>query len=171
MERDGGESRTTTLFAASYPERTTALVALNPSIKGRPTADYPWAPSDATWRETLLFSSDQRGSAEFCAGARGRGRATRLSTMRGEYTWVDDATHETAKGAAKTPTVGKLAGHDQSDRPVGPGGTLEFPLGCRLGGNFRSARAGRHIPPNASGGRIGASDALYKQDRLRVGDP
>ena len=31
--------------------------------------------------------------------------------MRGEYTWVDDATHETAKGAAKTPTVGQLAGH------------------------------------------------------------
>jgi hypothetical protein len=37
-------SRTTTLFAASYPERTTTLVALNPSIKGRPTADYAWAP-------------------------------------------------------------------------------------------------------------------------------
>ena len=41
-----------------------------------------------------------------------------------------------------------------------------IPLVCRLMAIFRSARAGRHIPPNASGGRIGASDALYKQDRL-----
>ncbi len=40
--------------------------------------------------------------------------------MRGECTCVDDATHETTKGAAKTLTIGKLPGHDQSDRPVGP---------------------------------------------------
>jgi hypothetical protein len=50
--------------------------------------------------------------------------------MRGDYTWVDDATHETTMRAAKTLAVGKLPGHDQSDRPVGPVGTLEFPLGA-----------------------------------------
>ena len=46
-------SRTTTLFAASYPERTAALVALNPSVKRRPSPDYPWAASDGDRRETL----------------------------------------------------------------------------------------------------------------------
>jgi hypothetical protein len=97
-------SRTTTLFAAS-PRVHDRPRRLNLSIKGAAHRRYPWAPSDATWRETLLFSSDQRGSAEFCAGARGRGRATRLSTMRGEYTWVDDSTHETTKGAAKEPSA------------------------------------------------------------------
>jgi len=103
--------------------------------------------------------------------ARGRGRATRLSTMRGEYTWVDDATHETAKGAAKTPTVGKLAGHDQSDRPVGPGGTLEFPLGCRLGGNFRSARAGRCIPLTHREVVSGLLMRYTSKTASRAGDP
>ena len=46
-------SRITTLFAATYPERTSALILLNPSAKGHPTPDYPWAPSDSDWQETL----------------------------------------------------------------------------------------------------------------------
>jgi hypothetical protein len=37
-----------------------------PLDQGAATGDYPWAPSDAAWRETLLFSSDQRGPAEIC---------------------------------------------------------------------------------------------------------
>src|SRR4029453_19302610 len=61
-------SRTTTLFAASYPERTTALIALNPSVKGRPTTDYPWAPSDAAWRETLREVREGWGTREYFAG-------------------------------------------------------------------------------------------------------
>ena len=35
--------------------------------------------------------------------------------MRGEYTWVDDETHEATMGAVKT-FVGKLQRHDQTDR-------------------------------------------------------
>ena len=60
-------SRTTTLFAATYPERTVALVALNPSVKGRRTAEYPWAPSDATWRETLREVREGWGTREYFA--------------------------------------------------------------------------------------------------------
>jgi len=97
-----------------------------PSIKRRPTADYPWAPSDATWRETLLFSSDQRGPAEFCARREAGSELQGSRRCAASTRWVDDARHETTKEAAKTLTVGKLPGHDQPDRPVGPGGTLEF---------------------------------------------
>jgi class 3 adenylate cyclase len=180
-------SRTTTLFAATYPERTVALVALNPSVKGRPTADYPWAPSDAAWRETLravregwgtreyfadllraqsprmagdeafldwfvthmrrslspgaamafhrmtmdadvehvlpsvrvptlvLFSSEQRAPAEFFARHIAGAELQELPTMRGEYTWVDDETHEATMGAVKA-FVGRLQRREQPDR-------------------------------------------------------
>ena len=46
-------SRITTLFAATYPERTSGLILLKPSAKGRPTPDYPWAQSEDEWRRTL----------------------------------------------------------------------------------------------------------------------
>ena len=61
--RDG--SQVTTLFAATYPERTSGLVVLNPSAKGSPTPDYPWAPSDAEWREKLRDVHDGWGTQEF----------------------------------------------------------------------------------------------------------
>jgi len=170
-------SRTTTMFAATYPERTVALVALNPSVKGRPTADYPWAPSDAASRETLravregwgtrgyfadllraqsprmagdeafldwfvthmrrslspgaamafhrmtmdadvehvLPSSEQRAPAEFFARHIAGAELQELPTMRGEYTWVDDETHEATMGAVKA-FVGRLQRREQPDR-------------------------------------------------------
>ncbi len=58
-------SRTTTLFAATYPERTAGLIALNPSAKGHPTPDYPWAPSDADWRKTLHEVREEWGSRAY----------------------------------------------------------------------------------------------------------
>ena len=180
-------SRPTTLFAATYPERTIALIVLNPSVKGRPTPDYPWAPSDAAWRETLravhegwgtrayfadllrvqsprmagdeafldwfvthmrrslspgaamafhrmtmeadvedvlpsvrvptlvLFSSDQRAPAEYFARRVAGAELHELPTMRGEYTWVDDETHEATMGAVKA-FVSKLERREQTDR-------------------------------------------------------
>jgi class 3 adenylate cyclase len=58
-------SRTTTLFAATYPERTSALVTLNPSAKGHATPDYPWAPSEAEWRRTLQEVHDGWGTRDY----------------------------------------------------------------------------------------------------------
>ena len=58
-------SRTTTLFAATYPERTIGLVALCPSAKGHPTADYPWAPSDGEWSTTFREVREGWGNREF----------------------------------------------------------------------------------------------------------
>ena len=182
---EGG--RTTTLFAASYPERTSALVALNPSVKGRPTTDYPWAPSDVGVARTLrevregwgtreyfasllrtqsprmadeeafldwfvthmrrslgpgaamafhrmtmeadvehvlpsvrvptlvLFSSEQRGPRSTSLGTSPGPSCRSSPTMRGEYTWVDDETHEATMGVVKA-FVGKLQRHEQTDR-------------------------------------------------------
>jgi class 3 adenylate cyclase len=180
-------SRTTTLFAATYPERTSALVTLNPSAKGHPTPDYPWAPSEAAWRETLrevregwgsreyfrrllrvqgpsvaddemfldwfvthmrrslspgaamafhrmtmeadvsnvlpsvrvptlvLFSPAARGPAEYFARLIPDAELRELPTMRGEFTWTDDETHEATMAAVRE-FVGRLERREEPDR-------------------------------------------------------
>src|SRR5438093_3931361 len=46
---EGGQM--TALFAATYPERATALVLFNPAARYTSTADYPWGPSLDEWRQ------------------------------------------------------------------------------------------------------------------------
>jgi class 3 adenylate cyclase len=46
-------TRSAILFAATYPERTTGLVLLEPSVRGTATPDYPWAPTESEWRRRL----------------------------------------------------------------------------------------------------------------------
>ncbi|HET9324188.1 MAG TPA: adenylate/guanylate cyclase domain-containing protein [Gaiellaceae bacterium] len=58
-------ARLACLFAATYPERTAGLVLFDPTAKGRPTDDYPWAPSDEEWRATLAEIRDGWGRTEF----------------------------------------------------------------------------------------------------------
>ncbi len=43
----------TTLFAATYPERTLGLVLLDPSAKALPSDDYPWAQTHDVWMARL----------------------------------------------------------------------------------------------------------------------
>jgi class 3 adenylate cyclase len=180
-------SRITTLFAATYPERTSGLVLLNPSAKGRPTPDYPWAPSDDEWRHTLrevregwgereyfhellrvqslamaedeafrdwfvthmrrslspgaamafyrmsmeadiadvlpavrvptlvLFSPEAREPAGFVARHIRDVELRELPTMRGEFTWVDDETHEATMAAVRG-FVTRLHPREETDR-------------------------------------------------------
>jgi class 3 adenylate cyclase len=54
-----------TLFAATYPERTRGLIILDPSAKGLPSADYPWASTEAEWRETLREVREGWGTRPF----------------------------------------------------------------------------------------------------------
>ena len=60
-------SRTALLFAATYPERTLALVLLEPSVRGTRTADYPWAPTEEEWRARLAAVREGWGTREFFA--------------------------------------------------------------------------------------------------------
>jgi class 3 adenylate cyclase len=180
-------SRITTLFAATYPERTSGLVLLNPSAKGHPTADYPWAPSEAGWRQTLrevregwgerdyfqgllrsqgpamaddaafrdwfvvhmrrslspgaamafyrmsmeadiadvlpavrvptlvLFSPEARAPAEYVARHIPDAELRELPSMRGEFTWIDDETHEATMAAVRD-FVGRLHRLPEADR-------------------------------------------------------
>ena len=182
---DGGQM--TTLFAATYPERTAGLVLLDPSAKGHPTPDYPWAPSDAEWRETLrdvregwgsreyferllrsqaptmagdaefrdwfvthmrrslspgaamafhrakmeadvsdvlpavrvptliLFSTPERGPAEYFAGRIPDAELRELPTMRGVFTWLDDEAHETTMTAVRD-FIARLGHREEPDR-------------------------------------------------------
>jgi class 3 adenylate cyclase/alpha-beta hydrolase superfamily lysophospholipase len=61
-------TRMTTLFAATYPERTTALIVLDPSAKGLPSPDYPWAPTEAEWADTLRDVRAHWGERDYLEG-------------------------------------------------------------------------------------------------------
>jgi pimeloyl-ACP methyl ester carboxylesterase len=41
------------LFAATYPDRCSGLVLVDPRIKGTRAADYPWAPTSDEWRQQI----------------------------------------------------------------------------------------------------------------------
>jgi class 3 adenylate cyclase/alpha-beta hydrolase superfamily lysophospholipase len=60
-------SRTALLFAATYPERTTGLVLLEPSVRGTGSADYPWAPNEEEWRRRLASVRERWGQRTFFA--------------------------------------------------------------------------------------------------------
>jgi class 3 adenylate cyclase len=57
--------RLAALFAATYPERTAGLAFIDPSARGRRTADYPWSPSDEEWRARLAEVREGWGTREF----------------------------------------------------------------------------------------------------------
>jgi class 3 adenylate cyclase len=58
-------ARLATLFGATYPERTAGLVLIDPTAKGHRTDDYPWAPTEEEWRETLAEVEEGWGRTEF----------------------------------------------------------------------------------------------------------
>jgi pimeloyl-ACP methyl ester carboxylesterase len=53
------------LFAATYPERVSALVALAPAGLGRADAEHPWAYSDELWAEYLADVETRWGTLAF----------------------------------------------------------------------------------------------------------
>ena len=53
------------LFAATYPERTDALLLLEPMVRGTRAPDYPWAPTEDEWRQRLGEIRDGWGSRDF----------------------------------------------------------------------------------------------------------
>jgi len=55
------------LFAATYPERTDALVLLDPMVKGTWAPDYPWAPTEEEWRQLLAEIREGWGRRDFFA--------------------------------------------------------------------------------------------------------
>jgi class 3 adenylate cyclase len=41
------------LFAATYPDRCAGIVLIDPRLRGIRSPDYPWAPTEAEWRDQL----------------------------------------------------------------------------------------------------------------------
>jgi class 3 adenylate cyclase len=177
----------TTLFAATYPERTLGLVLLDPSARAIPSEDYPWAPSEREWMERLqdvranwgtrgyfvrllaerapdaaddpafqewfithmrrslspgaaaaffrtemdadisevlpavrvptliLHSPAQRGPSEYFAARIPDVRIHELPDMRGDFTWIDDATHDLTMTLVRG-FVASLHGIEEPDR-------------------------------------------------------
>jgi class 3 adenylate cyclase len=69
-------SRIALLFAATYPERTTALVLYDPTARGVWAPDYPWAPTDEDWRRELREVRERWGDRDYLVD-----RAHRLSPV------------------------------------------------------------------------------------------
>ena len=180
-------TRIASLFAATYPERTAGLVVLDPTAKGLPTSDYPWAPTEEEWTDTLrdvrehwgerdffeglirslaptkagdaefcdwfvmhmrrslspgaaasffrmmmdadvsevlpavrvptliLFSPAKRGPAEYFSRRIPQAQLVELPAMRGDFTWIDDDTHERTQTAVRDFVAG-LHRREEPDR-------------------------------------------------------
>ena len=58
-------SRIALLFAATYPERTSALVLYDPTARGLWAPDYPWAATEEQWRRELREIGGRWGDREY----------------------------------------------------------------------------------------------------------
>ncbi len=58
-------ARLAALFAATYPERTRALVLYDPTARGVWAPDYPWARNEDEWRGELREIGDHWGEREY----------------------------------------------------------------------------------------------------------
>jgi class 3 adenylate cyclase len=58
-------SRMALMFAATYPERTSALVLYDPTARGLWAPDYPWAPTEEEWRSELREIHDRWGDRRY----------------------------------------------------------------------------------------------------------
>jgi class 3 adenylate cyclase len=69
-------TRIALLFAATYPERTSALVLYDPTARGLWAPDYPWAATEDEWRRELREIHDRWGDRDYLVQ-----RARRLSPV------------------------------------------------------------------------------------------
>jgi class 3 adenylate cyclase len=69
-------SRIALLFAATYPERTSAVVLYDPTARGLWASDYPWAQNEEGWRSELREIRDRWGDRDYLVA-----RARRLSPV------------------------------------------------------------------------------------------
>jgi class 3 adenylate cyclase len=58
-------SRIAVLFAATYPERTSALVLYDATARGLWAPEYPWAANDEAWRRELREIRDRWGDRDY----------------------------------------------------------------------------------------------------------
>src|SRR5262245_7392771 len=72
-------SRIALLFAATYPERTDALVLYDPTARGRWATDYPWGADDDEWRRELRTIGERWGDRQYLSE-----RVLRLAPSRAE---------------------------------------------------------------------------------------
>jgi class 3 adenylate cyclase len=78
-------TRIAILFAATYPERTNALVLYDATARGSWAPDYPWAASEEEWRQELRTIGERWGDRNYLSE-----RILRLAPSRaGDQEFVD----------------------------------------------------------------------------------
>lgn len=78
-------TRLAVLFAATYPERTGALLLYDPSARGLWATDYPWAPTEAEWAVELEEIAERWGDRDYLVS---RGQAY-CPTMADDERFID----------------------------------------------------------------------------------
>ena len=78
-------TRLAVLFAATYPERTGALLLYDPSARGLWAPDYPWAPTEAEWAVELEEIAERWGDRDYLVS---RGQAY-CPTMADDERFID----------------------------------------------------------------------------------
>jgi class 3 adenylate cyclase len=58
-------ARLALLYAATYPERTRALVFCDPSVRGTWAEDYPWSKTEDDWRRELREATERWGERSY----------------------------------------------------------------------------------------------------------
>ncbi|HET6361914.1 MAG TPA: adenylate/guanylate cyclase domain-containing protein [Gemmatimonadota bacterium] len=74
------------LFAATYPERTIALILVDPQVTYLPTEETPWMPSLARWQEQIQAIRDTWGTLDWWDAPDGPERTWFARYARGSVT-------------------------------------------------------------------------------------
>ncbi|CAN5261567.1 hypothetical protein BH09ACT13_BH09ACT13_10800 [soil metagenome] len=93
-------SRLAVLFAATSPERTTGLVLFDPEPRGLRADDYPWAPTEAEWRERLRQVREGWGRREYLENFAGELAPTRADDPEFRDWFVTHMRRSLSPGAA-----------------------------------------------------------------------
>ena len=131
------------LFAATYPERTTALVLFDPHACGLRTDDYPWARDEEGWRAYLAEVRARWGSREYLEGL----------------------ARETAPSHADDPEfLDWFVRHMR--RSLSPGAAVAF-LRASMGSDVRDILPAVRVPTLVLGHPEHAERCRYVADRIR----
>jgi len=93
-------SRLAILFAATYPERTRALVFYNPTVHGVRTSEYPWAKTEDEWHRELREAESHWGERAYLVGRLRRTSPTVAADPAFQDWFVRYARRSASPGAA-----------------------------------------------------------------------
>jgi class 3 adenylate cyclase/pimeloyl-ACP methyl ester carboxylesterase len=156
------------MFAASDPDRSSALILFSPWAKGRKSADYPWAFSDDELEEWSRHISEEWGSPAFARW--------NLSTSGPRYASDDVFVNGLARYLRACASPGAVravdAMHNETDaRPVLPTVRVPTLVMHRRGDRMGNLKEVRYIASRIPGAKMAELDGVDHPPFLGAIDP